>query len=393
MKQQNMNNNQIVLSLLCIIFFGLNSAALAGLTFTESSDIGSNLNTPTNVGTVAVGCNTVNGTIDWDANSGFPDGDDSDAIQLTVPAGVSISAIKLEIYNYQSTSGDGTATFRSFDNSVKFINNISGDVMRSDALGNAPPVGPTTFAFQISGIPGFDPETFNQIGDASFSYRVTITVGKIFIESSDIGSNLNTPTNVGTVAAGLNTVSGTIDWDANSGFPDGDDSDAIQLTVPAGVSITGIKLEIYNYQSTSGEGTATFRSFDNSVKFINNISGDVMRSDALGNVPPVGPTTFAFQISGIPGFDPETFNQIGDASFSYRVTITGTPRLVGTTIARAHIIRFQSEVGFTYTLQTTEDLEMWCDSLSTSSVQGNGSVMEFCIEALKSREFYRVRAE
>jgi len=72
---------------------------------------------------------------------------------------------------------------------------------------------------------------------------------------------------------------------------------------------------------------------------------------------------------------------------TFRLESADSPELP-VTILPAHILRFQSEIGILYQLETTEDLETW--SPTEHSLVGDGDVLEFCIERTKPQEFYRV---
>jgi len=81
-----------------------------------------------------------------------------------------------------------------------------------------------------------------------------------FAEGADLSNNANFPTALGALDAGVNTVTGGIDCGPDPacqvGAGDPDPSDAFGVTLPAGLKITSITLEVSNFVGIDGEGLA-----------------------------------------------------------------------------------------------------------------------------------------
>lgn len=137
-----------------------------------------------------------------------------------------------------------------------------------------------------------------------------------YTEPPDLSTNLNNPTPVGTVALGLNTVSGGVSdtWDTGGSFGI-DKADSFSFTVPPGVVVTGIQLVVTSFAC-------------------NNCTSDVQSSTiGINTVNITGNGTFTLPVFGPLGagiYDAQarvgqnSSFVAGSGSYSYQFRITAT---------------------------------------------------------------------
>ena len=112
----------------------------------------------------------------------------------------------------------------------------------------------------------------------------------------------------------------------------------------------------------------------------------VFSSDTLPIVQPY-PTDFTSSQLRLDFTDSGNFDNSGTVGTNAVIPVVFAP----VSIVPAHIIRFDTETGRNYILQTTDDLEEWSDTAMQQA--GDGNTHEFAVEVTKPKEFYRVRIQ
>ncbi len=146
------------------------SAQAVPISYTEPPDLDNNVSTPTALGALDVGVNTVTGGINC---SGFDCtvGDDNDAFGVTLPAGLKITSVTLDVSNFAANNREGRAReFTAFP--VDFNTGFAADGLLNLFSGDAG--GPGSLVFQAFA-------SFIQSGSASASYNYvwSITVSSV----------------------------------------------------------------------------------------------------------------------------------------------------------------------------------------------------------------------
>jgi hypothetical protein len=146
------------------------------ISYTEPPDL-SNTGTPTPLGSLDIGNNTVAGSISSDCKqdtSGAPicTGDDKDYFSVTLPSGYQITSVTGNVSNYSSsgTGVDGVFYAPAFSSAVLFTGNGLVSIY-SGAL-----AGPGTFDLQTNADADIQSVTFPN--SVSYNYVYTITVAR-----------------------------------------------------------------------------------------------------------------------------------------------------------------------------------------------------------------------
>ncbi len=154
-----------------------------------------------------------------------------------------------------------------------------------------------------------------------------------YVESADLPNSVSGAINVGTVGAGLNTVQGSLNAvrTGNALLPLGGDSfDSFAFTVPPGMVVTRVRVDVMNWNAVSGSGGAFAATAD-----AGNSTGEAQYQTTSGN------TTFTNIITAADGvIGPGTYTlwthagdnlsgpqrQLGDSlNFTYVFSITVVP--------------------------------------------------------------------
>jgi hypothetical protein len=152
----------------------MTSTGAAALSYTEGPDLTSNLAIPDDLGSLSLGANSVSGSIDMVCSAGdcfFPD--DADSFAFEVPGGLVVTTIELIISNYSSSDG-AIARVRNFSGgtSSEFI---TGDMTFPNLVTEPGGLAAGTYDLQVHGIPGFDSETFEDVGSVAFDWQFNMT--------------------------------------------------------------------------------------------------------------------------------------------------------------------------------------------------------------------------
>ena len=147
------------------------SAQAVPIAYAEGADLSGNANFPTALGALDVGVNTVSGGIRCSGSSICGSPDSTDAFAVTLPAGLRITAITVNISNYANTNVDATAV--SLPPSP--LNLHSGLIIGNGLLSlfSGAEAGPDDFTFRVLGT---SPASQTELKSLSLDYVWSITV-------------------------------------------------------------------------------------------------------------------------------------------------------------------------------------------------------------------------
>jgi hypothetical protein len=161
--------------------FAAGGARATVISYTEGADISNNGNSPTALGALDIGTNTVTGSIvvhcpvvGGTATCGGAGSDDADAFSVTLPSGDQVTSVTLNLSNFNSS--DTSTLFGVSQNTGAFslVRGFSSNGLQTLYNGSAIP-GPAAFDFLASY--GVNPQTGTFPANMSYNYVYTITVG------------------------------------------------------------------------------------------------------------------------------------------------------------------------------------------------------------------------
>jgi hypothetical protein len=149
-------------------------AKAAPISYTEGTDLANNPNFPTALGALDAGVNTVAGGIRCDGIQFVcaDPSDASDAFGVTLPAGLQITAVTLDVSNFSAVSNFGGLA-NDFDSYplINFVQFFSANGLLSLFSGAAS--GPGSLVFRTQASFDFDP---TNLPEGSYDYVWSITV-------------------------------------------------------------------------------------------------------------------------------------------------------------------------------------------------------------------------
>ncbi len=178
----------LLAALVCVLALG--ATARAQVNYTEPPDLSGNLNFPTAVGTVALGLNTIHGTISASIpGTGLPPtGDASDNASFIVPAGLVVTRVEFVVTGYTHT-GVGAGGTSSFDNSLQNWWNFSANGTSPNMITTASgALAPGTYGLGVAFV-----YNIGSAGSISFTWECHITAA---VNSNDT-CQLATPIGLG----------------------------------------------------------------------------------------------------------------------------------------------------------------------------------------------------
>jgi len=161
---------------------GSSAAHAAVIHYTEPADL-SNTSSPTPLGSLDVGTNTINGSIDCTTQpepntNAACTGDRVDDFSVTLPSGDQITSVTLNVTGYTTTGTGDSALFRMSPlpfTAYVFLHPVSSNGPVS--LFNGSITGPGTFEFGADALQDISTATYPN--SVSFNYLYSITVAQV----------------------------------------------------------------------------------------------------------------------------------------------------------------------------------------------------------------------
>jgi len=146
-------------------------AHAAVIAYAEGSDLSNDPNTPTPLGALDIGTNTVSGGIACDGTDCIGFGERVDAFRLTLPAGLVLNSVLFTVSSFAAVNGMGTFAPVGASPPLSFTDSFTA-TQTDNADFSGALAGPQTLDFQVFGT-SVVPQ---QIATALFAYTATFMV-------------------------------------------------------------------------------------------------------------------------------------------------------------------------------------------------------------------------